>query len=156
MKKGVVGSKKGLSPVIATVLLIMLVLILAALIFLWARGIIGEQIEKNGRAIKNVCSSVNFEVELVQNSTGSYLEAINRGSVAIYSFDLKMIKGGDSSVGKVQFGVDVGESISESINENLETGTEKMVVYPVLIGNIKGGSSNKPYTCTDMGRTLIV
>ena len=49
MKEGI--KKRGLSPVIASVLLILLVLVLASIIFLWARGFIGEQIEKFGEPI---------------------------------------------------------------------------------------------------------
>lgn len=41
-------NKRGLSPIIATVLLIFLVLILASIVFLWARGFFSEQLEKGG------------------------------------------------------------------------------------------------------------
>jgi flagellin-like protein len=156
MKEGFKRNKKGLSPVIATVLLIVLVFVLAALIFLWARGLISEQIEKNGQAIENVCPSVNFEANI--DSTGDYLEAVNRGSVSIYSFDIKMVKGGESLINKIKIGVDVGKSMKESVDLTMKNGEtpEKIIVYPVLIGSIKGGKLNKPYTCKDAGKTISI
>ena len=38
--------KKGLSPIIATVLLIVITLIIAMIIFLWAKNFIGEKTKK--------------------------------------------------------------------------------------------------------------
>jgi flagellin-like protein len=162
MKKWCVKSKKGLSPVVATVLLIMLVLILFALIFLWMKGFFKEQIEKNEQAIENVCPSVNFEVDLVNEGSSYYLETINRGSVHIHSLEIKMIdEGGDAELynsGGIDLSVSAGETNRKGIilkMKNMET-PEKIIVYPILIGSVKGGKENKPYTCTDMGKTLNV
>ena len=64
MKKGVCRGKRGLSPVIASVLLIALVLVLASIIFMWARGFISEQIEKFGNPVElaNVGNSSFFKI----------------------------------------------------------------------------------------------
>ena len=78
MKKRV--DVRGLSPVIASVLLILMVLVLAVLIFLWARGFVSEQVEKFGKPIEQICSSVDFEVQ----KFGSSLEVVNRGNVDIH------------------------------------------------------------------------
>jgi len=31
---------------------------------------------------------------------------------------------------------------------------DRIIAYPVLIGNVKGGSSNKVFTCVDAGKTI--
>ena len=146
------ANSRGLSPVIASVLLILLVLVLAAMIFLWAHGFIAEQVEKFGKPIDQICESVDFEVQRV----GSDLEVINRGNVDIYYLSIKMIKGGDSKFQKFDFPVDAGESVRKGITLLMDNNVvpDEVIVYPALIGNVKGGDSNMPFTCLDYGRKL--
>ena len=150
MKKRV--SSRGLSPIIASVLLILMVLVLAALIFLWARGFVSEQIEKFGKPIEQMCSSVDFEIQRF----GSSLEVVNRGDVNIVHLDIKMFSGGDSEIEKFNFRVDAGESVREDVTLSMKNNAiiDKIIVYPALIGNVKGGSSNRVFTCMDAGKVL--
>tara|TARA_Y100000310_G_C20342990_1_gene650701 strand:- start:141 stop:617 length:477 start_codon:yes stop_codon:yes gene_type:complete len=151
MKRGM--NRRGISPVIASVLLIALVLVLAAIIFLWARGFISEQIEKFGTPIEDLCAEVNFDIEVVASNVSYNFEVANRGNVPIHNFDIKEIKGGESEIQKFKFGVDEGESVRRPVS--LKTDTEKIVVYPSLIGNIRGKSINKAFTCSEHGVTLV-
>jgi len=152
--------KRGLSPVIASVLLILLVLVLASLIFLWARGFISEQIEKFGQPIDAVCSSVNFDVDRIEVLTGNdILEVVNRGDIDIYHLDVKMFDGkGNSEISKFKFKVDAGESIRGEINLRMENGEkpEKITVYPALIGTVQGKPTNKVFTCNEIGKTITI
>jgi len=150
MKKRV--DVRGLSPVIASVLLILMVLVLAVLIFLWARGFVSEQVEKFGKPIEQICSSVDFEVQ----KFGSSLEVVNRGNVDITHLDIKMFSGGDSEVEKFNFKVDGGASVREDVTLLMRGNVipDKVIVYPALIGNVKGGSSNRVFTCMDAGKVL--
>jgi flagellin-like protein len=145
--------RRGLSPVVASVMMILLVLVLAALIFLWARGFVSEQVEKFGKPIEQLCGSVDFEVQ----RTNDFLEVVNRGDVNIRYLDIKMTRGGDSKIEKFDFQIDAGESIREQafllMDDNKDP--EKIVAYPALIGNVKGGSSNKVFTCLDTGKTIL-
>ena len=143
---------RGLSPVIASVMMILLVLVLAALIFLWARGFVSEQIEKFGAPIEQTCSSVDFEVQ----RTGAYLEVVNRGNVDIRHLDIKMSKDGDSKVKKFDFQIDAGKSARDDVVLLMDDNVvpDEIVVYPALVGNVKGGSSNKVFTCLDAGKTI--
>jgi flagellin-like protein len=164
MKKwGDSKSKQGLSPVIATVLLIVLVFVLFALIFLWMRGLISEQIEKNEQAIENVCPSVNFQADLVTEGPNYFIEVINRGSVHIHSLEVKLIDNkGDSELYPFSESdvlvVGVGETFKRDIGLTMNNGNTatEIIIYPILAGTVKGGSVNKPYTCIDMGQTLNV
>ena len=144
--------KKGLSPVVASVLMIALVLVLAAMIFLWARGFISEQVEKFGRPIDEVCESVDFRVERV----GDSLEVANRGNIDIRHLDIKLFKGGDSEVSKFDVRVNAGDAEMEKVVLKMEDGSEpdEIIVYPALVGNIRGKSSNQAFTCLNSGKAL--
>ena len=148
--------KRGLSPVIASVLLIMLVLVLAAIIFLWARGFIAEQIEKFGKPVESLCNDVNFEFDLFIDNVGSgyEVEIVNRGDIPIQSFDVKAVNGGDSEIQKFDFRVDPGKAERRGITfTQFETMPEKITIYPALLGNIKGKRLNKAFTCVEKGET---
>ena len=150
MKRG--DNKRGLSPVIASVLMIMLVMVMAAMIFLWARGFITEQIEKFGKPVEDLCESVDFRVEQV----GNELEILNRGNVDIWHLDIKMFKDGDSEISKFDFKVDSGKAVKKAITLKMEDGSvpEKIIIYPALVGSVKGKKTNKVFTCTNAGVTL--
>tara|TARA_Y100000310_G_scaffold341110_1_gene439189 strand:+ start:1576 stop:2028 length:453 start_codon:yes stop_codon:yes gene_type:complete len=148
--------KRGLSPVIATVLLIALVLVLAAIIFMWARGFISEQIEKFGTPIEDLCGNVDFDIEVIKEvgEIGYEFDIANRGNVPIFKFDIKEIKGGESSIQQFPISLDEGDSKSEHVS--LKSDTEKIIVYPVLIGNIRGKSINKVFTCSEHGKSMVL
>jgi flagellin-like protein len=157
MKK-VVG-KSGLSPVIATVLMILLVLVLAAMIFLWARGFIGEQIEKFGKPIEASCSELNFEVEKVEGTSGlDALEVVNRGDIDIFYLDVKKVSGGNSEMEKFGFPIDAGSSSKGDIDLTMSGGVvpEKIIVYPALVGSTGSESSNQVFTCIEVGKTITI
>ena len=145
---------RGLSPVIASVLLVALVLVLAAIIFMWARGFISEQIEKFGQPVEKACEDVSFAVDLVKVGVGYEIEIENTGNIPIQNFDIKRIEGGDSEIEKFKFKVDQGEAVRGGVQIN--TRTDKIVVYPALLGKLKGKATNKVFTCSDRGETKVV
>jgi len=145
--KGV--NKKGVSPVVASVLMIMLVMVLATIVFLWARGFIGEQIEKFGKPIDEYCGRVKFDVARY----GDELEIVNTGNVDIGSLSIKMTKGGNSEMRDFPLKIDAGASVSGEVDLDMsDTQTpDDIFVYPVLIGNIVGEGRNNIFTCLDAG-----
>src|SRR3989338_1007131 len=60
--------RRGVSPVVATVLLIVIVIVLATIIFLWARGFLSESAVKGDRAVQVSCADVDFEAQVVSNA----------------------------------------------------------------------------------------
>lgn len=153
--KGV--KKRGLSPVVSSVLLVILVIILIAMIFLWARGFLGEQLEKHGRPIEEVCNAAEFQVSRV-SIAGDYdkLEIINRGNVDINSFQIKLTKDGNSEMQRFDFVVRAGESINREVILKMEDNglPDSIEIFPILIGNIKGKSSNKRFACMGEGELI--
>ena len=142
--------RRGLSPVIASVLMILLVLVLAVIIFLWARGFISEQVEKFGGPVESACSSVDFSVVVIDNGGYHLLEIINRGNVGINALEIKMYSGGHSEVVKLNVSVPIGKSVSSEVSLGvMKSGeiTEKIEVFPVLGGLVKGKSKVRMFTC---------
>ena len=148
---------KGVSPVIATVLLISMTIVIALIVFLWFRGITGEVITKfEGQNVKVVCGDVEFSAEYVNEE----LLISNTGNVPIFSMKVKMEGGGghqtkdlrdiDNSMGNSLwpgFGLDQGDSF-DSGNIGIEIGnSEKLTIIPVLLGTSKKGE--RTHVCDD-------
>ena len=155
-------NRRGLSPVIASVLLILLVLVLASILFVWARGFISEQVEKFGEPVEESCRNVNFEVSMIGNDLiNSELEVLNKGDIDIRYLEIRMIKGGDSVLQKFDFPIDalalkpVTELVSFEMPGNLGVTPDEIIVYPALIGNVVGKASNSIYTCIDSGVSIL-
>jgi flagellin-like protein len=145
--------KKGLSPVIATVLLVVLALVLAAIIFLWARGFVTEQLEKQGKPTDQVCKDVSFEIDSTPVGGGVEVQIVNRGNIPIYNFDVKFVGAKDSSIKSFNFGVDVGGATDRELIPIVGNPTQ-LVLYPMILGNVRGKQVSKPVTCLDQGKTV--
>lgn len=139
--------KKGLSPVIATILLISIALAIAVLIFMWARSFLNEQNTKFDEPIENACALVSFDVEVSVSSGSSgsiFADVTNRGDVPIYGLELRK-RGAtsiESSVGvavpitgsKCTPGICNGESGRISYTDTGIVSKDKVVISPILMG----------------------
>jgi len=154
------GNKKGISPVVSTVLLIMVVIILAIIILLWSRGFIKEKILKFDKPIENVCSEVSIKTFV--NDDYSF-GVSNIGNVPIYAIDLKIMKKGGSKVYRIEESrggkINVGLSnILEQENGDpfyINTAEDKEIkVIPILLGKNKDGAV-KEYTCPEQTASVV-
>jgi flagellin-like protein len=142
--------RKGISQLIATVLLIAMVVVIAAIIFLWVRGFISEQIEKFGKPAEQVCDDIKFDATL--NEIDDTLYIFNSGNVPIGDFQVKTYIGGNSDI--LELGSSVGEggsqtfSLSEQLKSNTH-GAERVVIIPELKGYVKGTTQIKPFSCDE-------
>lgn len=108
--------KRGVSAVVASVLLIGMVVSLASVVFVWSKGFVDEKTSSTGSAVvSKLCQDVNFDVALVGSSSGVYeFEVVNRGDVDIDSLEFEVWYGKsseiiDSGVGVVGGGSFVGQ-----------------------------------------------
>ena len=144
-------NRKGLSPIIATVLLIAMTMVIALIVFLWFRGLTEEQVTKfGGTNIKIVCDDVYFEAEY---SAGT-LSIINPGNVPIYGFKIKSSGYGSyttenlkdlSDVWDKQFSTGLNQGIAFS--DAISFSGSEIVLIPILIGNSEKGK--KTYVCDE-------
>lgn len=71
--------KKGISPVIATIVLVSVGILIAVIIAFWFFASFGEQVTKRGVSIDQLCASVSISV----SRTGSNVRISNTGSVPV-------------------------------------------------------------------------
>jgi len=142
--------KRGVSPVIATVLLIALVLIIALIIFLFMRGIGEETLTKFGNEnVKLACRNVNFDASY----SDGVLAISNSGEVPIYNMEVEVTQKGSYETKdlKNDFSGEwpisgLAQGGAASVNLALDSGVEKITLTPVLVGKTKQGAK-KSYAC---------
>lgn len=143
--------QRGLSPVVATVLLVSLVVILSLIVFFFIRGLTEEAVTKDGTNVKIICqNSIDFTAEYSPN-TGN-LDISNTGNTPIYDFKVeKELEGGSSNTidlsereGWPKNGLTQGAAASVSVN----TGVKKLIMIPVLLGQSESeDGKQKTYVC---------
>lgn len=147
--------KRGLTPAVATILLVLLMIILGSIVFLWARGFIKEQIQKFDAPIESQCQKVLWDVNYIP---GDYpqLEIHNQGNIGFYSVAVKLTKGGTQEINQYEINLHVGSSTNVEIETEMKGGipASKMEVYPVLLGDIVKKEKKKPFICQDNGHRI--
>lgn len=151
--------KKGISPVIATVLLVAMVIVIGLIIFLWFSSMTKEAITKfGGTNIELVCKDVEFSAEY----TNGFLGISNYGNVPIYSMSLKIFDEDTASYSTKNLkeelpndwpetGLKQGGIFSSAIDFS---GAEEVTVIPILIGSSKSGK--KTFICDEQyGHEII-
>ena len=151
--------KRGVSPVIATTLLIAMVVVTGLIIFLWFRGFTQEAVTKfGGTNIELVCGDVRFDSSY---SSGN-LDIINEGNVPIYSFKLKVESPGSHATLDIEdaagswpaTGLNQGGTFSGDISSSV-SGAEKITVIPVLRGTSDKGA--RTHDCDEQyGEEIIL
>jgi len=145
--------KRGLSPVIATMLLVVIVIVIALIVFLWFRSITEEAITKfDGQNIRIVCEEVSFEADY----DNGQVFISNTGNVPIYQMKAKIYSTGSYSTETISEGwppkgLNQGEAFSGAVVDN----ADKIILIPVLVGETEKGE--KTYTCDErLGYELTV
>lgn len=140
-------NRRGVSPVIATVLLVLVALIIASIIFVWAKNFVGEKAQKNQEPLEVSCEKISFEAEGFANENNLYL--VNRGNIPIYGVEMRKKGIGseitvglfeDKTIGNGETGVIDLSKQGLSIN----TGDD-FIIIPIVLG--ENGKDTQAYTC---------
>jgi flagellin-like protein len=135
-------NKKGLSPVIATVLLIAMVVVIGMIVFLWIRGLSPEVNMKLGKNIALTCDDVKFDASL----SGDSVSISNKGNVPIDSMQVQMFDSeGEYKSKELAVGLEVGDAGDFDLNGN----PDRIILIPILLGETDDGP--KTYTCENNG-----
>lgn len=133
------NSKKGISPLIATVLIIGFTIVLAAVVMQWGSGFVKDltktQAERSEGTTK--CVSIDFSMN-VDNTVAQKLTLTNNAEIAIDSFIVQKIVDGESSdLAGVNFttGLTGYQSSSEDYTDTLSTGNQIRVIPEVKLAN---------------------
>lgn len=137
-------NKKGISPVVATTLLISLVIILGVIIYLWARSVVPEALEKRGEPIERACEQVAFTASY----GGGQLSITNNGDIPIQELEVSRKSfGASETITTLSEGViKSGESRDFSISLE-ESGTGEYLIIPIILGETKAGE-RKTFACS--------
>ena len=124
------GGKRGISPVVATTLLVSITIILAVIVFFWARSFISETIEKNDRAIEMSCDDVAFLMEARRGN----LTVNNIGDVPIWAVEMRVRgKGEIKEIGQTSDGIKSGETKVFALPAGASPG-DTIIAVPILLG----------------------
>ena len=155
------NDKRGLSPVIATVLLVGLVVVSGLIIFMWFRGLTQEAVTKFDQNIQLVCDDVQFDARY---STAGDLSIKNIGTVPIFGFkvitsssgghDTKDLSDLEAKWDDEGDGLIEGEATSVNIVSGL---SGDITLVPVLVGTSQKGAQAS-FACDEKlyGREISV
>jgi len=138
--------KRGISPVVATVLLISLALVLAMIIFWWARSTIKEQELKFGAPVGEACKDIKFNADI----SGENIRINNLGNVPIYGVEIRRkISGAVERIGSATFGtLQSGAGTVKKIEfaPGKEVASD-MIAVPIILGET--ARYTKPFICPE-------
>ena len=136
--------KKGLSPVVATILLVAVVILVALIVFLWFRGMETEGLTKFGENINKACGDVKFNAGY---SLGE-LVLTNTGEVPIYG--IKVEYGGEKKdLKEISDWPDYGLDKGQTFRDDVSFGSGNKVEFsPVIIGESNDG--NQAFKCSNV------
>lgn len=140
-------NKRGLSPVITTVLLIAIVMVLAVTILMWAWRFVPESVTKNGKNIESVCQEVAFEATYRDLAGGSADQVLvsNNGNVDIYAFEVKLERPGETITQETN-PIELKGGASTNITVDIvSSDITKIILTPMLLGEV--GEKTEPYLC---------
>lgn len=158
-------NKRGVSPVIATTLLIAMVVVTGLIIFLWFRGFTQEAVTKfGGTNIELVCRDTeSLQFDSSYSSSSGSLSLLNTGNVPIYSFKIKVESPGSHTTLDIESivsnwpatGLNQGGSFSGDISGSVDSNAEKITVIPVLRGTSDKGA--RTHVCDEQyGEEIIL
>ena len=133
--------KRAVSPVITTVLLVLIVLTLAILIIVWGTQFIPEKLSKFGNPIEDGCSNVQFTASLQEGK----LYLVNTGDVYIHKVGLKSKGAAKSTIDPNEVSMNPGDA--ESIDFD-STGVDELEIIPILLGETEGEKIQE-FSCSE-------
>ena len=145
--------KKGLSPVVATVLLISISLVLALIIFLWAKGFVNEKNQKYGELIEFACEDIEFSAEAVFDEGKIYMN--NKGNVPIYGAEIReKLLGSIRNVGILSDGtLAKGQGGAFDFTFTDIAKGDEVIIVPIILG--ESGEYKKSHVCEEKFGNII-
>lgn len=135
--------KKGVSPVVATVLLISIVIVLALIVFMWVRSFAQESITKFGSEnIELACDKVALSTSYSEGN----LFVSNDGNVAVYDLNVEIKDANGHETKKISEltttwptnGLGPGKVFSGELSLDEP---KSVLVYPILLGEGEEGET---------------
>lgn len=148
-------NKKGISPVIATVLLVGMVVVIGLIIFMWFKATSQEAVIKFDKNAELVCDEVVFDASY---SNGA-LSISNDGNVPIIDFKIKLENEGSYNTENIKnFGngwpnEGIIQGGTAEVIASLD-GYTRVTLTPILLGETE--DKQRSYTCDEARHGLVV
>jgi len=150
--------KRGISPIISTVILIMIVIVLAIIILLWSRGFIEEAILKEIAGTEKTTRQFCGEVGMTRILDGERFGFTNSGNVPIYKVNLKTVlkDSGTSTTTTIlpEEGGLVNPGFTTIIKGHDYNDYEEVKIIPILLGESKSGGITE-FPCPEENALII-
>lgn len=151
--------KKAVSPVIATVLLVLIVVVLGTIIVLWSQGFVKEAVTKSigseTKTTQQFCSEVSIQSILNNDNSFGFK---NIGNVPVYAFNVKLVgkNTGGSETKKIEYSNGGGVNPGFSTLVQKDSGGyynyddySEVKITPILLGKTKKGGLQE-YPCPEI------
>ena len=142
------NEKRGVSPVITTLILILVAIILAIIVLLWARSWIAEKTLKFDEPIERSCDRLNYQVSL----KGNNVSITNLGDVPIYRIGLRQAGGFERTI-TYSDPIKLSQGLSKIVEFKGLKGSSWELI-PVLLGKTEKSDVLKEYSCNTYLKTL--
>ncbi len=147
------GDNKAVSPLVATVILIGIVISASAVVYMWSKSFVGENLEKFGSSIDTVCDEIAFAAQLeITGGTSYELLINNKANVDIHKLNVNFNKQGKSII--KTFSADKGSIRGGStgkVSFDLKTldisSFTSIDVTPVLLATGNSSKTSKLFPC---------
>src|SRR3989344_1341036 len=148
IKRGI----RGVTPVVATTLLVGIVIVIALIVFFWFRSLKDETCLKFEQNIELVCKDVEFFADYDLDLGDLYVS--NTGNVPIFGMKIKIE--GDAGFttfdlneyGWLGIGLNQGNAFSGNILSEVSGNPTSITLIPTLMGSC-GSDGNKIYICNE-------
>jgi flagellin-like protein len=145
------NNKKALSPVITTVLLVLITIVLAVIVLVWARGFGGDIVVKAispGGEEKEISSICKEDVIISVQNVGGKLYITNQGSITVYMIAVKLSNQAVSEVKKsAPINLYPGRATSVDIDLTGFSSGDQIQVIPVVLGKNQRTGENAEGLC---------
>lgn len=148
---------RAVSPLIATVLLIGIVIAAVAMIFLWMNKFVGETIQKYSENINVICDRIQYTASLDQGLVAGHYEITinNQGNDNIYQFNLKFKAKGTSVSGTFSPKMPEGTTSSAAFIAKGTTGIVEFVTTDALLEKVVDSNNNPKFTQIEITPVLL-
>lgn len=155
-------SKRGLSPIIATLLLIAVVVTLSAIVFIWAGRFIPEVVQKQGLPAEQACDNIVLSATYYrETSEGKTIAVTNSGNIPVYGMSLLVKSDGRSQRIDLEGSVMAGDSKKftrgfdadgnpVSLSSLISESVKDMEIIPGILGEGETGRQKKVYKCENI------
>ena len=145
-------TKRGISPLIATVLLIGFVVVAGSVVIFWSRGFIKEKAAKEGALAQKQleCENINIEIKSVSRFSRSIVLE-NKGNKNIDGFILRVVEGGSGA---------------EKIYQKVKALEQDTIIYPFslnrkakvdLIPALRPEGAGAPFVpCSNKNKVILI